>query len=651
MRSYPTAGLLVTALVASSCLIGPTPGFDDEIPERGYVSRACGFDVDKDGIVGEPGECDFCDGITKDPDGDGYAQPILYVDCDEGIDPETLTSKACTNPNAPCRTINRAMDEIPNTSDADEQGVVCFSGTCRESVEVRSGRPHVVTREKQGLEVRAFDYPGEPSMLIGWDRDDDGEYPPFDTDDKAILHPPPGVQSSALWFGAGVYYSPVHDVEYAHFEVSVPSGEEQTQRFMYVARDSNPHERIHLHDLSVNGFAAGRSPGDPPGIILLTMESYGGGSGQQRYLALENLEFLDHGGYLLAEHADYQPDESGPIRLAHITTRARGCDKSDCSDGAQVSVWRMAGWVDGLEVLESVFDADTDTWFPDAGSDPFDAPGPTAIVIGECMQNVAILDNEFVGWSTAVRVEANGSPLWHGVEGDPRCDGRDVDGVRIEGNLVRDSSDRLRATMVPWVLQTAHRDVEDDRTIGSVRIRNNVVVAEHGLVGCAWIGLWGASSGPVEYMHDTCIGAIQTTTPTPAAALVRVVGPRETATALPEITLQGLLLGGQAQGDVAISFEVAPAQAQSNYNAFSPGATFRWQGGTPIDLDAWRVASSLDADSVACMPEYVAEGDFHLADDDVCAGDLAVEVADIDIDIDEDPRGPAPWDAGADERP
>src|SRR5688500_15374538 len=208
MASMRSPLLAVVLVVASGCLVGPTPGFGGDepppIPPRGYVARPCGFDLDKDGIVGELGdtgqlsECDFCDGVTQDPDGDGYAQPILYVHCDEGIDPEALTPQACTDPKAPCRTINRAMSEIPNTSVADEQGVVCFTGTCTKTVAVRSGRPHVATREQQGIEVRDLDYPGEPSMLIGWDVDDDGEYPPFDTDDEAILQPPPGEQSAAL---------------------------------------------------------------------------------------------------------------------------------------------------------------------------------------------------------------------------------------------------------------------------------------------------------------------------------------------------------------------------------------------------------------------------------------------------------------------
>jgi hypothetical protein len=52
------------------------------------------------------------------------------------------------------------------------------------------------------------------------------------------------------------------------------------------------------------------------------------------------------------------------------------------------------------------------------------------------------------------------------------------------------------------------------------------------------------------------------------------------------------------------------------------------------------------------VPEFYAEGDFHLALDDACAGDRAVAIAGIDYDIDGDPRAAdMPWDAGADERP
>src|SRR5437016_9820407 len=71
---------------------------------RGYQSRACGFDMNHNGIIGEcrnhspnglgsPGDdcpdCHVCDGVTKDPDGDGVNENIIYVDCKAGTDTST----------------------------------------------------------------------------------------------------------------------------------------------------------------------------------------------------------------------------------------------------------------------------------------------------------------------------------------------------------------------------------------------------------------------------------------------------------------------------------------------------------------------------------------------------------------------------------
>ncbi len=52
----------------------------------GYQPRACGFDLDDDGIAGEPEDCRVCDGTTADPDGDGVAEDLIYVDAVAGKD-------------------------------------------------------------------------------------------------------------------------------------------------------------------------------------------------------------------------------------------------------------------------------------------------------------------------------------------------------------------------------------------------------------------------------------------------------------------------------------------------------------------------------------------------------------------------------------
>ena len=54
---------------------------------RGYQSRACGFDMNRNGVVGECAnhasgrpsdcpDCHVCDGDTRDPDGDGVPNGV-----------------------------------------------------------------------------------------------------------------------------------------------------------------------------------------------------------------------------------------------------------------------------------------------------------------------------------------------------------------------------------------------------------------------------------------------------------------------------------------------------------------------------------------------------------------------------------------------
>lgn len=699
MTGVPQPRAMGWALVltgASACLIEPTPGFgtdessgtpstsstgdastsgsddgatslvddgtstgDDPqplpLPPRGYQSRPCGFDFDHDGEVAEPGECQICDGVTDDPDGDGFAQPILYVDCGAaGVDPPPGTDDACSDPDAPCRTIERALAMIPMSPDLfDDQGVVCFTGVCTEIVGIRSGAPMVATRPpRPGVEVRAFDYPAQPTMLVGWDTDADGEYPPFDEDDEAILRPL--TDGPAIDFDYGSYNTPTHDVELAHFRIEADDG--GTSGFLRGALSvTSPHERIFVHDIVVEGLRAGSGPAQT-GIVQLTLEDYGDPleSSQYVHLALENLHFAGYGGFLLNEHADLEADPSGPIRIANLTTESSSCDRSVCDAAATSSVLRIGGWFEGVEILASIFDAKTELWYPYAGGDPLLDPGPTAIHVGECSSDVAILDNAFLGWATAVRVAGNGASNQYSNEDLTPCAGRDTSGIRIERNFVHDTSDRLAGASVPFVLQTAPPSdlIGDDRTLGDVRLVNNVVVADYGLLGCAWVQVWGADAGPIVIAHDTCIAAKSDVVPTPEAALVRVVAPRTGALApLGALRVQGLLFAGQAVGDVVLSTEYAPTGWISDEHVLDPAAMLRWDGGAPIDLAAWRAASGQDGSTALCTPEFFAPSDFHLAADDTCAADAATALADVAYDIDGDPRPAAgPWDVGADQR-
>ena len=66
--------ITITALI---CLAASSsaPLFADE--PRGYTARPCGFDMNRNGILGEPADRLVGDGATADPDGDGVNEDFF----------------------------------------------------------------------------------------------------------------------------------------------------------------------------------------------------------------------------------------------------------------------------------------------------------------------------------------------------------------------------------------------------------------------------------------------------------------------------------------------------------------------------------------------------------------------------------------------
>ena len=73
------------------------------------------------------------------------------------------------------------------------EDIVCISGVFHEALTLKQGGvPGYYERD-------SFQFPKNPLMLIGWDKDDDGHYPPFDLDDVAVLDgSQPGAQNRPL---------------------------------------------------------------------------------------------------------------------------------------------------------------------------------------------------------------------------------------------------------------------------------------------------------------------------------------------------------------------------------------------------------------------------------------------------------------------
>ena len=80
---------LVSALIMScSANVVAEEFVDSFIREhrKGYHARPCGFDMDRDGVIGEQADTHVGDGRTADPDGDGVNEDLIYVDADGGSD-------------------------------------------------------------------------------------------------------------------------------------------------------------------------------------------------------------------------------------------------------------------------------------------------------------------------------------------------------------------------------------------------------------------------------------------------------------------------------------------------------------------------------------------------------------------------------------
>ena len=157
-----------------------------EAQQRGYISRKCGFDMDDDFIYGEPADCNVCDGVTTNVDNDAATEQQVYVDCQDGND-----ASGDGSPGTPYKTIQKAMTIAAGHADDSTESIICAKGTCSSTYGsaidnqdiLESGAVDGVWYKEKapsGSEEYAFRYPKNPFMVVGWDTDNDGCYPPFD---------------------------------------------------------------------------------------------------------------------------------------------------------------------------------------------------------------------------------------------------------------------------------------------------------------------------------------------------------------------------------------------------------------------------------------------------------------------------------------
>lgn len=650
-----TAALLAGALLALALPAAAQP--------RGYVARPCGFDLaTHNGIRGEAADCHVCDGRTTDVDANGVADVLRYVDCGGGSD-----GSGTGAPARPFKTIQKALDSLPGAA-ADQIEAVCIKGVCAGATGKTygtSGAAGVYAVAKSGSQATAFEYPRYPLIIAGWDADGDGSYPPYDRDDVAVLDGNLGAPTTAnLVFTVGARTEVAHltvqdyGVDVAGTACATADQGAAASRFV------NSGQHILTHDVELKRFNAFcKSVTD-----WIVFDFFG--SQDVRYVAVENVSSTEQGSYFARGEADKTKPggDEGPLRFANVSYRARPCD--GCAVGA-IKLYRH--WT-GIEVLDSVFDADTAAY----GGASYN-PGYQFAIGASCnTRGWTVRNNAFLDWSEAIHIEPviadDPGYCFDDASKGAAALARSVDDVVIDRNTIRNTFPNHfwgAQGIVAYPSRNAAPGNDANFAVEDLTITNNAISSTTAMA-CLHLapthnGDCSAGYPPsaVTIAGNTCRADIaRRGEPDRWAQLVignanpggLFNGGVEGGCKQQHFLIADNVFTGMSAGDRAVCTEWAPSDWRADGNVFDRGAAqnaFIWAGnndcgGGAVPLAAWRGSSGQDAGSRLCAPAFVdaAGGDFHLQPGDTCARGAGLSLAILDVDLDGAPRA-APPAAGA----
>lgn len=651
---HPRRATVVAALLL---LAFSSPPLRAASVPAGYQPRACGFDLNDDGIIGDPiADCDICDGVTRDPDGDGVDEDLIYIDSDNGSD---LTGDG--TPQLPFRTIQYAWRQADGPGDGAED-ILCFRGVAEEEeiIPGTSGVPGVRLKPRSGSEARDWEFPANPTMLVGWDSDDDGEYPPVDSDDVAVLdgggnHVDTGL-SRAFRLGAENSY-----LEIAHFaardygryypdEVDAngnPLDAAPAGFVKFTTGTSGIGGHMYLHDLwleNINRDIVG-------GSHRITFDFFIGHT-ILHHLAMINLKIPDTSSFLARGAAPDLPGQGrdgsdyGPIRWQNLSITAHGKDQAPGVSGGSLLGWKLWGYMTGLEILDSELDANLDAW--NVGTLSVDFVNAT-----QCSRGWTIRNNRLLDVRDALTAQGgNGEFCAHDVVNTPpKSIPRTTDGVVFEGNVYINHHDQQS---VPVEIKGGD---DPQRSIENVSIRNNLFVT-YADKGFAWCIKAGAANdtgpgnpGTTVIANNTCYGAVEDASDRAGI----VVGDRNRPAYGQQanvVIANNLISGISDNSPRNIELARVPANLLLDDNVYDPNGGFALPGSSTDELATWRTVSGQDAHSVDCVPSLrnVIDADLHLQPYDDCAknagADLGSWTPATDLDGTSRPQQSG-WDIGA----
>ena len=186
-----------------------TPAWGDtKYYPSGPPMMANGMDLDRDFVLNEAGVDDLaCDEqdetttlnvSTENLDGsiDAALEAQIYVALGGGSEGTGTDNSTCGPPGTPCATIQYAVEtRYAAVKASTSNGFICVNGTTTTRLSVLaswSGDAGVVTETAASVSSVSnqrwdHDYPQNPLVIMGWDTDNDNEYPPVDTDDEFIM--------------------------------------------------------------------------------------------------------------------------------------------------------------------------------------------------------------------------------------------------------------------------------------------------------------------------------------------------------------------------------------------------------------------------------------------------------------------------------
>jgi hypothetical protein len=651
-------------VLGSSAEAQPLP--DDT---RGYVSRACGFDMNDNGVAGEAADCNVCDGVTTDPDGDGDPEDLIYVDCNSGSDSGNGT------PGNPYRTLAKALSTADGASDGRED-IICARATCSAANGSRVSEQDIpvsgvankgptgnwfYTRPRRGPEERDFQYPADPVMIVGWDTDDDGDYPPFDSDqpeplvfDACSAANCSGGTTTAIGFRTR---SDRDYIEFAHFTMKNYGRGGGTPSASISLSGSGSKAGIYLHDLVIekpNYRLSGES--DRAAIYVMM------GGASLTWFAIENVKIFDYGSWpirgnlggsyyrfrnleLFGPKPSSGENSPGFKVWEHSNTEYLGIKfDSDIgnigvSDYGQIAALQLSKSSSNVVFRNNIFRNCNECMIMDYRD--CDASGQTycSTANGQTTTRNVLMDRQVFTQDASVSgnlqflmvraIASDGSERGGGDRlSDPNC----TDPVGFE-NLTIKNSVFMRTTGRGGAMQLKIGSNCAGAPLGPVTIDNNTFVVSPSGRNSPLINVGGVGAFDYDYRYYAQSYRIRNNT-------VSGVDGGDVVFQLKHQGENGYF------GDTRY-----PSDFVATGNAYGSAPAFVRDGTSYSSLSSWQSATRYDTDSDSCSTRFAADG-YRLLATDTCSKDQGVNTACTTSDIDGRARVRTtadPCDRGADE--